>query len=247
MLKLKSKMNKLFDKNITLDREAHIYNLATNPDLEFISATTFIDRFFEKFDSKSIAEKLVTSSPKYMDMTVEEVLQSWKNSGLHGTQVHDELEKYYNKDIAYNQLSDKKAINGVDWLSGYTMTSQYIIYPEIIIYSKELKISGTVDLLLFNKETKEYTVMDWKTSKNIPTKAYGNKRGILSESSNIDDSKFNRYSLQLSLYRYLLEKYYGLKISKYLYILHLEENKCNPIIANYMKNDIINMLDTIER
>ena len=89
--------------------------------------------------------------------------------------------------------------------------------------------------------------MDWKTSKNIPTKAYGNKRGILSESSNIDDSKFNRYSLQLSLYRYLLEKYYGLKISKYLYILHLEENKCNPIIANYMKNDIINMLDTIER
>ena len=54
-------MNKLFDKNITLNREDHIYNLATNPDLKFISATTFIDSFFEKFDSQSIAEKLVVS------------------------------------------------------------------------------------------------------------------------------------------------------------------------------------------
>ena len=44
------------------------------------------------------------------------------------------LEKYYNKEITYNQLSHKKAVNGVDWLSGYTMTSQYIIYPEIKLY-----------------------------------------------------------------------------------------------------------------
>ena len=85
-------MNKLFDKNITLDRESHTYSLATNPDLEFISATTFVGQFFEKFEAEKIAKRLVASSPKYMGMSVEEVLASWKNSADHGTLVHEELE-----------------------------------------------------------------------------------------------------------------------------------------------------------
>ena len=45
-------MNNLFDKNITLNRDAHIYKLATNPDIEFISVTTFVSQFFEKFEAE---------------------------------------------------------------------------------------------------------------------------------------------------------------------------------------------------
>ena len=59
-------MNNLFDKNITLNRDAHIYTLATNPDIEFISVTTFVSQFFEKFEAEKIATRLVQSSPKYM-------------------------------------------------------------------------------------------------------------------------------------------------------------------------------------
>ncbi len=44
-------MNQLFNNNISLDRDAHIYKLKTNPTLDFISVTTFIGQFFEKFDA----------------------------------------------------------------------------------------------------------------------------------------------------------------------------------------------------
>ena len=78
-------MNQLFDNNITLERESHRYNLATNPELEFTSATTFVSQFFEKFDAEKVAKKLVASSPKYMGMTVEDLLGLWKDSATYGT------------------------------------------------------------------------------------------------------------------------------------------------------------------
>ena len=47
-------MNKLFDNNISLDRENHIYKLKSNPNLEFTSVTTFVSQFFEPFNAEKI-------------------------------------------------------------------------------------------------------------------------------------------------------------------------------------------------
>ena len=234
-------MNKLFDKNITLDRESHTYSLATNPDLEFISATTFVGQFFEKFEAEKIAKRLVASSPKYMGMSVEEVLASWKNAADHGTLVHEELENHI---LNQSELIEPKAIQGIRWLNKFRMKADFDIFTEVIIYSEELKLSGTIDLLLFDKSCKQYIIMDWKTSKKIDTKSYGNKKGILPASSNIEDTKFNHYALQLSLYRYILETYYGLEISQHL-ILHLKDSKCMGLHAPYMKTNIIKMVQTL--
>ncbi len=234
-------MNKLFNPDITLERESHRYILSTNPDLEFISATTFISQFFEKFEAEKIAKKLVSVSPKYMGMTVDEVLAMWKESANHGTIVHEQLEEYI---LNKSPLTEPKAIQGMNWLNKYKMKSNFEIYPEVIIYSEELKISGTVDLLLYDKNSNQYIIMDWKTSKKIDTKSYKNKRGILPASSNIEDTKFNLYALQLSLYRYLLEEYYNLKISQHL-IVHLKDEQCIGLHVPYMKNNIIQMVQSI--
>ena len=72
-------MNTLFNKDITLDRDTHTYNLTSNPNINFISATTFVSQFFEKFEAEKIASRLVKVSPKYMHMTVKDVLQLWKD------------------------------------------------------------------------------------------------------------------------------------------------------------------------
>ena len=234
-------MNKLFNPDITLERESHRYILSTNPDLEFISATTFISQFFEKFESEKIAQKLVSVSPKYMGMTVDEVLAMWKESANHGTIVHEELEEHI---LNKSPLTEPKAIQGMNWLNKYKMKSNFEIYPEVIIYSEELKLSGTVDLLLYDKKNNTYIIMDWKTSKSISTKSYGGKKGIKPATADIDDTKFNHYALQLSLYRYLLEKYYNLKISEHI-IVHLKDEECEGIHAPYLKNNIIKMVETL--
>jgi len=234
-------MNQLFDNNITLERESHRYNLSTNPELEFISATTFVSQFFEKFDAEKVAKKLVASSPKYMGMSVEDLLQVWRDSADYGTLVHEQLENHI---LEKSELTEPKAIQGMRWLNKFKMKSNFEIYPEVIIYSKELKISGTIDLLLFDKQSDNYIIMDWKTSKKIDTKSYRNKMGILPATSNIADTKFNHYALQLSLYRYLLEEYYGLNISEHL-IIHLKDHECLGLHAPYMKDNIINMVETL--
>ena len=51
-------MNELFDNNITLERESHKYNLATNPELEFTSATTFGVNFLRNLMQKKLQKNL---------------------------------------------------------------------------------------------------------------------------------------------------------------------------------------------
>ena len=87
--------------------------------------------------------------------------------------------------------------------------------------------------------------MDWKTSKSISTRSFNNKKGILPESSIVEDTKYNQYALQLSMYRYLLEEYYNLSISQQM-IVHLKDHNCIGIHAEYMKNNIIDFISTLK-
>ena len=234
-------MNKLFDNNISLDRNNHIYTLKSNPEIEFTSVTTFIGQFFEKFDAIDIATKLVKSQrEKYRDKTVDDVLNIWKKAANHGTKVHEELENYI---LKKTDITEKKTKHGLNWLKNFILDGNYIIYPEIIIYSEKFNLCGTIDLLIKNMDNNKWIIIDWKTSKIINKKSYNNKMGIHAASKNIKDTKFNHYSLQLSLYRFLLEEFYGLEIDNQL-ILHLKENKCKKIETEYMEDEIKNMINS---
>ena len=146
------KTNNIHDKNITLERESHTYILDDNPELSFISVTTFISQFFEKFDSMRIATKLVSKVPKYKHMTVDELLLKWKGSADHGTKVHNEIEEYLINKIYPDET---KAIQGIDWLDKHVFLEKHELYSEKIIYSTELKIAGSVDLIIKNTEKDE--------------------------------------------------------------------------------------------
>ena len=106
-------MNLLSDKNIVLDKDMHEYSIRTQPDLVFTSVTTFIDRFFESFDSEKIAAKLVKTHPRYADRTVESLIAEWDAAGQHGTDVHEEIENWINNGV---EPGKTKAAVGVSWL-----------------------------------------------------------------------------------------------------------------------------------
>ena len=122
------------------------------------------------------------------------------------------------------------------------MRADIDIFSEVIVYSTELSIAGTVDILARDNTTNEYGIIDWKTSKKIEKTSYNNKMGTHSTTKHVMDCNFNHYSLQLSLYRYILEKFYGLKIRNQL-IAHLKDDSVNAIVTPYMKDEIIAMLD----
>jgi len=232
-------LNKLMDQNIVLDKDAHEYNLLTQSDLAFTSVTTFVDQFFEGFDSEKIATNLVETNPRYAGRTVESLIAEWAAAGEHGTQVHDEIDNWIKNGI---EPIETKAINGKKWLQNYKLKSDINVLSEVIVYSTELKIAGTVDILALDKTTGRYELIDWKTSKKIETVSYGYKMGTSRTTDAVMDCNFNHYALQLSLYRYLLENYYDIDVHNQL-IVHLQDDGARSLVAPYMQDHIVAMLN----
>ena len=223
---------------IRLEELTHKYILSNNEDIEFTSVTTCISEYFEKFDKEKIAYKLVTTIPKYRGRTVQDLIQEWDATAAYGTAVHKEIEDYIK--IKKNpEINRAKA--GINWLNKYLKKSDFEVFSEVIVYCKELKIAGTVDLVIYDKSKKKYSILDWKTSKEIKTDSYKMKTGNKPETKDLLDCKFNHYALQLSLYRYLLEKNYNLVLDDQL-IVHLTDDSVHGYIAPYYKEHIISIL-----
>lgn len=230
-------INKIVDKDITLDEATHKYSLMSDPTVIFTSCTTFIKYFFKAFDSIGIANNLVANHPKYLGMSPQELIEVWDKKAENGTNVHNEIDNY----IRNNETPKlDKSILGINWLSSY-LNNNHEIYSEIIVFAKELELAGTVDLLVYDKATDSYEIFDWKTSKKIDKRSFGNKIGTTKATSKLMDCNYIHYSLQLSLYRYILEEYYNLSISK-ITILHINDTDVIHYESKYYKAEIEEML-----
>ena len=233
-------MNQLLDPDISLRKDTHLYNLSSRSDISFTSVTTFVDQFFERFDAQKIANKLVNSHPKYLGRTAESLLEDWETARQHGTNVHQEIEDWIKNDI---QPIEDQSIAGVRWIRDYKNINNIELLSEVIVYSLELGIAGTLDLLVLNKSTNQYEIVDWKTSKKINKKSFNKKVGIKPATRYIMDCNYYHYALQLSLYRYILEEYYDLKIQNQI-IIQLKGNRVNKYELPYMRDSIIEMIGT---
>ena len=60
----------------------------------------------------------------------------------------------------------------------------------------------------------------------------------------IDDCSFNRYNLQLSIYQYIIERFYNAKVDG-LYILHLKESSHEILRCKFQEQHVLNMLKII--
>ena len=231
-------MLNIIDKDISLHEPGHKYVLASDPTIEFQSVTEVIENYFERFDKHAIANKLVETHPKYIGMEASKLIDNWDSARDYGSKVHREIELKINKDI--EPVEDRSRI-AIDWLNKYKKKSQVEIYSEVIIYSKKLKIAGSIDIISYDIRSDKYEIIDWKTSKSIDTTSFNGKMGTHSITSHLMDCNFVRYSMQLSFYRYLLEKYYRLKINNQL-ITHLDGEKCIGYIGRYYKKEVMDII-----
>jgi PD-(D/E)XK nuclease superfamily len=192
-----------------------------------MSVTQACDYFFESFDGPLIATKMVNSRnwprPDYMvneenrPMTVEEILDKWDKNGElarnQGTWMHYNIEKY---------------LNGLDVVSSEEMEYFLSFYREKMdgrvepyrtewrIACAEESLAGSVDFVGKWTHTGNYIIIDWKRSKDFPHNLDGNNHSGFARPplSHLADTKRSKYSLQLNLYKYILEKHYSIKVDK---------------------------------
>jgi hypothetical protein len=136
----------------------------------------------------------------------------------------------------------------------------YYMYPEIGTYNKDYLISGLIDLLLVKDGN--FIILDWKTnkdplryesgyfekdSKGFSTSNFINTNQYFKYPLNLlQYSKGNLYSLQLSLYAYLTEKF-GLTYRGTIlcHIRHANEDgkeEVNIHHLKYMRSDVENLI-----
>ena len=228
-------------QHIKLETESHTYTLS-NSDIKFSSVTEFINTFFVPFDEIKIANKL-TQLKKYQHMSAQDILQDWKERRDRGTIVHKEIEDYVM--LKKPQNLDLKSKQGVKFLQEKCMPNEKnLLFAEVKICAETLSLAGTIDLMIYNKEKNKIYLIDWKT--NVEIKKNGFKKGIKKPTDTIDDCSFNRYTLQLSMYQYILEKFYNATVDG-LYIIHLKDDTYNPIKCNFEQDHIATMLQSVKK
>ena len=221
-------MNNLLCEDIQFIEYGHKYYLksdrAWKPGFSGSKISKIV--FDGQFEGDKIARNLCANNPKYKAWNPQALQDSWLEGARIGTVVHKEIENYLKEGDRLWQYKARVAKPFLDELQA----SEDTLYPELVLYSKELSFAGMVDLLVVNKETGKGTIYDWKTNKKIDFKPFNRKDVVDFAGYSIPDCNFHHYSLQLSSYAYVLEQAYGIEIEA-IKLVHLSEK--DEQVKNY--------------
>lgn len=221
------------DRRIEFYPEAHIYTIDKTP---APSASTIISKFFPEFDIEYWSKR---KAPEFR-MTPEEVADMWKKKGekaaQEGTYLHEQIESYY-LEQDYDTTEEFHLFR--QFVSDHQEIKPY--RSEWRIFDEEHHIAGTIDLI--SRNGSGYEIFDWKRSKKVVNQFTGSpicdnpRRCGIGQLSDIDDTSYNRYCLQQSLYRFILEKNYGMKVIKmHLVVLYPDYDRYYKVEVPYQKD-----------
>jgi len=218
---------------------------------QLTSVTTFIGKFKKPFEKEFWSYKKAEQE----GVTQQEILDKWDSISLRacnkGSKFHAFAENYINNkvlpNIIYDFDIDMKAYDKIEshFLKFYEDSKENLIpiSSELCVGSSRLGICGMVDQLYYSKTLESLVIFDWKTNKKIEYKSkFKNK--MLEPISHLPECEFTTYSLQLSLYKYIIELETKLDIKKCFIVWFNEKNDSYKLIecADY-KKEIVNMLD----
>lgn len=201
------------DAFISFDEGPHVYTV--HGDDGFTSVTTWIHSHFEKFDADKILDKMFKGKKmqdpnyKYYGMTREQIKELWSSNDASqkGTKMHYDIECYYNGWDVKNDSVEYQYF--LEFAKDYANLKPY--RTEWIVFYEELRLAGSIDMV-FKDENDDLWIYDWKRTKELSPEAFGNKVSHTPCISHLPDCNFWHYSLQLNIYRGILERKYGQKI-----------------------------------
>jgi hypothetical protein len=199
------------DQEIEFQEEGHIYTI--RGDKYYKSCTTWLKSFFAKFDPDAVIENMMNSPnwemSKYYGMTKQEIKQGWSENGKRaaefGTSMHKHIEEFYNGKDLPDLTPELESF--VKFYEDHSHLTPF--RTEMMIFDEDIRICGSVDML-FQNDNGTYSIYDWKFAKEIQTYSYG-KKGLF-PLEHLNDCNTVHYTLQLNLYRVILERKYGYAI-----------------------------------
>jgi hypothetical protein len=191
---------------LQFDEETHTYSV---DGVVYTSVSQLIGEQFVKFDADKIIDKMMKSkkwpNSKYHGMSKEEIQTEWreksKEASTAGSKLHEHIDMYLN-----DQMVDDDSVEYQHFLQFRNDHPELqFAASEMMVYDTETRMAGTLDALFLDESTDSFVIVDWKRCKPLEVDK------IWDYSTNPDlkhvpDTKLSRYSLQLNLYKYLLQK-----------------------------------------
>jgi ATP-dependent exoDNAse (exonuclease V) beta subunit len=250
---------KFFDKG-------HYYEINGEPAL--MSVSQIISKYEKPFDKEKIAERFANRNGK----NINDVLKEWdwkREYSCHkGSEFHFIVESFFQRKVVpinqkaligflkenkiieeslyvekyYNEIANfiKNFKNFYDWWK----KDHILIKSEFVIGDKKTKLCGMIDNLSYNKKTKELVLFDYKTNKEIKKEGF-NGEMLLEPLNNIPKCELGKYSLQLELYKIILERNTPFKIGN-AYVVWVAGEKDYELIPTLnVKQEIKYILNNI--
>ena len=235
------------DNLIHFDEPTHVYTVKGSSK-GICSITTFLHSFFPHFDADEVIKNMMRSKKwpqnKWYGMTAEAIKAAWNANGKEaseaGTAMHLGIEMVMNGAEAQVEDSIKASIEW-KYFWNYWREDQVTWEPwrtEWEVWDEDLKLAGSVDMIYRNRKDGTFAVYDWKRAKEIKTEnTFQSGYGPV---SHFPDCNYWHYTLQLNLYRWLLEKHYGIVVSEMALVIMHPNNK------NYKRYKLNRLDDEIE-
>jgi hypothetical protein len=237
------------DSSIQFEESSHTYTVK-GTSKGYISVTKLIHAFFPEFNAPVIIQKMMAgknwSSHKHFGKTAKEIAALWKKDGREsseaGTKLHLAIELFLD---AYPDPVPSPTT--IEW--SYFQTFWATLGPDLEPYRlewpvwvEELKLAGAIDCVFRRKSDGAFLIYDWKRSKEIKMENdYENGLGPL---SHLPASNYWQYTIQLNLYRWILENHYGLSIEgMYLIVLHPDNKTYRRYPLNRLDDEINEILE----
>lgn len=199
--------------------EGHVYQSIDGDPIKWTSVTSFISLFKPKFDAKAQAQKSAKNKrSKWYGMKPKDIIDAWdseKNRAIDlGNFYHNQREA----DLLSLKTIEREGVEipiikpviddkGVKYAPDQKISDG--VYPEHFVYLKSSSLCGQADLV--EVVNGHVNITDYKTNKEIKKEGYRNWEGITSKMYNpvkhLDDCNFNHYSLQMSIYMYIILKH----------------------------------------
>lgn len=234
---LQEQLNKFTDIVFHEDEHKYTYN-----GYECRSVTTLLKDYKHIFDDVLIAGKYA----KKHGMELIDVLKNWdqirEKSGTIGTEVHKYAEmKFLQKAYVphwYEYDPPMQLLTYVDNFYHDTKDKLIPIKLEFVIGSFDKRLCGMIDKLFWNIKAKELQIWDYKTSKKIETSSpFKNK--MRNGLQHLDDCEYNTYSLQLGIYKKIIETECQIKLgNSYICWLNAENDNYKVIKTAGMEQEV---------
>lgn len=220
-----------------------------------LSVTRLIGLFSPIFEREKIAKNIARSSKQ--DVSV--ILNKWeyekdlacaKGNIFHNyvdnylankvcnidfTEAHSIIDKPLDR-IYFYETVDKLKIQFDDFYHNFYKNKFLHLKSEFVVGDlDDTNICGTIDNLSINKETGNLTILDYKTNKKIDTTSKYNS-SFAPPIDHIPHCKLATYSLQIGIYKYIIEKHTSFKVDTG-YIVWFNENNDTYQIFNTLDLD----------